>query len=230
MVAVSEGVADDLVELYKVERERITVVPNGFSPEQCSPERRRTLRPEWRERLSLAEDDVALLMVANEWHRKGLGAVLEAMKLSADPRLKLVLVGRQEPTTYQSQMRRLGLRARVSWYGPAEDVALYHAAADLFVLPTLYEPFGTVIVEALASGVPVITSKLAGASIAVVPEKNGLLLERPHDPTELAGVLSRALEPGVLAAWSEASPPSVSGYSWRAVMGRLETLLVDAVC
>lgn len=225
-IAVSEGVAEDLVGLYGVELTRIAVVPNGFSPEQCSPERRRMLRPDWRARLSLAESDVALLMVANEWHRKGLGTVLEAMSLCANPELKLILVGRQEPSSYEGQVRRLGLTGRVAWYGPTDDVALYHAAADLFVLPTTYEAFGTVIVEALASGLPVVTSRLAGAAAAVLHGANGLLLEHPRDAAELASQITSALRPGVLAAWSAAAPSSVTNYSWPAVMRRLEDIVI----
>ena len=68
---------------------------------------------------------------------------------------------------------------RVRWNGPQPDIAPWYAAADLLVLPTRYEPFGNVIVEALACGLPVITTALAGASSAVVPGVNGLLQQDP---------------------------------------------------
>lgn len=227
ILAVSPSVEDDLVDLYGVDRSRISVIPNGFSPDQCSPERRGKLRSARRQQLALADDDIAMLMIANEWHRKGLATTLEAMKLHGDPRLRLILVGRQDPRSYEAQIDRLGLRGRVKWYGPTDDVAVYHAAADLFVMPTTYEAFGTVIVEALASGVPVITSRLAGASSAIVPGKNGLLLDRPKDPAELAALLTQATRPGTLAAWSQTAAASVADFAWPAVMARFERILVD---
>src|SRR6185437_15995357 len=72
MIAVAEGVARDLGRLYGVPREDVDVLPNGFDPEEFSPRRRAALRAEERARLGLAEDDVVLLMVANELQRKGL--------------------------------------------------------------------------------------------------------------------------------------------------------------
>ena len=85
-------------------------MPNGFSPEQCSDERRRALRPEMRERLGVEAGEIALLLIANEWHRKGLGVLLRAMALVGDPRVRLLLVGKQAPTAYDGLILELGLQ------------------------------------------------------------------------------------------------------------------------
>jgi UDP-glucose:(heptosyl)LPS alpha-1,3-glucosyltransferase len=227
VVAVSEGVAEDLEHYYHVPSSLIRVIPNGFSPSQCSAERRRELRPVWRERLGLSDSDIALLLVANEWHRKGLGTVLRAMDRVGDSRLQLLLVGRQEPTQYDGLIERLGLRSRVRWFGVASDVAEYHAAADLFVMPTTYEPFGNVIVEALASGLPVITSALAGAASAVQDGHNGRLLDDPTDDNELANDLASALQADTLDRWSVAAADSVARFQWSLVMDQFEMAIVE---
>ncbi len=70
VVAVSEVVADQLGELYGVERERITIIPNGFDPDQCSPQRRLALRARRRTELGIPEGEIVLLFVANELHRR----------------------------------------------------------------------------------------------------------------------------------------------------------------
>jgi UDP-glucose:(heptosyl)LPS alpha-1,3-glucosyltransferase len=227
VVAVSEAVADDLEHYYQVPSSLIRVIPNGFSPSQCSEERRQKLRPIWRERLGLSSSDVALLLVANEWHRKGLGTILRAMDRVGDPRLQLLLVGRQPPTQYAGMIERLGLRSQVRWFGMASDVAEYHAAADLFVMPTTYEAFGTVIVEALGSGLPVITSALAGAASAIRDGYNGRLLNDPTDDHQLADELSAALREGVLDRWSAVAADSVARFQWPRIMDQFEKILTE---
>jgi len=229
VVAVSEGVANDLEHFYQVPTSLIRVIPNGFSPSQCSAERRQQLRPVWREQLGLGGSDIALLLVANEWHRKGLGTILRAMYRVDEPRLHLLLVGRRSPAPYNGLIKRLGLRSRVRWFGPTSDVAKYHAAADLFVMPTTYEAFGTVIVEALGSGLPVITSALAGAASAVQDGHNGRLLEDPTDDNQLATELISALRDDTLDRWSAAAPESVARFQWPRVMDELEAVLVEHV-
>ena len=92
------------------------------------------------------------------------------------------------------------------------------------VLPTQYEPFGLVIVEALASGVPVITSRLAGASEAVRDGRTGLILEDPYDVEELAGLLATAGRAD-LEAWGREAASSVDPYRRDHVMGEVERII-----
>ncbi|MBW3547428.1 MAG: glycosyltransferase family 4 protein [Actinobacteria bacterium] len=227
VVAVSENVAADLRRLYDVPSERIVVIPNGYAPEQCSPERSAKLRDQSRSEIGLGAGDVAILLVANEWHRKGLRVLLDAVaSISGEP-LHVVLVGRMPPDAHAGQIARLGLTARVHYCGATDDVARYYAAADLFVMPTQYEAFGSVVVEALASGLPVITTARAGAAVAVQPGINGLLQDEPLDAVELAGLLRRALEPGTLYRWRQAAAESVSGYEWSAIVAQMRDVLVE---
>lgn len=227
VVAVSENVATDLRRFYAVPNERIVVVPNGYSREQCSPERSAHLREEMRAKVGLSPTDIAILLVANEWHRKGLRVLLEATALLRDHRVQILLVGRMAPDAYQRQIEDLGLGRRVHYCGPSRDVALFHAAADLFVMPTQYEAFGSVIVEALASGLPVITTSCAGAAIAVKPDINGLLQQDPDDANELAELLHSALDPDTRTRWSRAAAQSVTDYQWPMVMAQMERVIEE---
>jgi UDP-glucose:(heptosyl)LPS alpha-1,3-glucosyltransferase len=228
IVAVSDNVADDVVRLYGVAREGIVVLPNGFDPEQCSPERRSELRPEARRHAGVDDSGPCVVMVANEWHRKGLGVLVDALGRLRDLSPSLALVGRMAPTQYEDRIRAAGLADRVHYLGPMDDVAEAYAVGDLFVLPTQYEAFGTVIVEALACGLPVVTTALAGASMTVQPGVNGLLQQDPNDGDELERLLREAMTGGALSRWSAAARESVAGYEWSTVMGRMESVIVAA--
>ena len=200
----------------------------GFdqSPHRAfAPGRRTQLRASMRAQLGAGEDDIVVLMIANEWHRKGLGVLLEAVAAVGDQRLRVDLVGVRSPADYEPVARRLGLDGRMRWHGPSQDIARFHAAADVFALPTVYEPFGLVIVEAMASGLPVVASRLAGASEAITPGVNGLLLDDPHDVAELAAALARLLDPALRASVGEAAAASVDPYRWDSVFARVDSIV-----
>ncbi len=111
------------------------------------------------------------------------------------------------------------------WHGASSDVGRFHAAADVFALPTTYEPFGLVIIESMASGLPVVTSRLAGAAKAIDNGGNGLLLDDPRDPAELAVALQRLLDPAERERMGAAAAGSVADYEWQQIFSRAETLI-----
>ena len=224
----SQREVDDLQRLYGVARDRLTVVPNGFDPAVFAPRSQPDDRRASRHALSIGQDEIVLLFLANELHRKGFGPLLHAVSLAADLRLRIDVVGKADPSSYGATINALGLQGRVHWHGPTDDAARFYALADVLVLPTQYEPFGLVIVEALATGLPVITTRLAGASDAVEPGRNGLLQEDPYDAAELAGLLREASAPGVRAEWARRAPESVRRFRHDQVFAQLDRLLDSA--
>jgi len=217
VVATSSRTADEVARWYGLDRAAIGIQPNGFDHDEFHPGLRATAGPAQRTAMGATDDDIVLLFVANELHRKGFGVLLEAMAEVGDPRLRLDVVGRVTMGGYTRRLADLGLDGRVRLHGLAADVAPFYAAADLFVLPTQYEPFGNVIVEALACGLPVITTEVAGAAPAVVPGVSGLLQHDALDARELAELLRRALEPGTLASWSQGATAGLAPFDWDVV-------------
>ena len=213
VIAQTEGVKADVMRFYDVPADDIDVLPLGFDPVAFDAARRERRRAEARASFGYGEDDFVVLFVGNELERKGFDTLVAAMRMV--PEARLHVVGRLDPG------EPLGGRGR--WVGASDDVALHHAAADVFVLPTRYEPWGLVIVEALASGLPVVTSRLAGAAEVVREGEAGVLLDDPDDAGAVATGIRWAMGGG--AADASAIAASVGELAWPSVLSRWEAML-----
>jgi UDP-glucose:(heptosyl)LPS alpha-1,3-glucosyltransferase len=216
VIALTDAIKDEILRFYDVPAEDIVVQPQGYDPERFSTARRAELRGPVRAELRLAEGEQVVVFVANELERKGFDTLAAA--LAQLPAVRLLVVGRVD----EGQVRAMA-GDRVIVTGSTDDPARYMAAADAFALPTRYEPWGLVIVEALASGLPVVTTRLAGASRAVEDGRTGRLLASPDDPAELAEALRWALGDGPVAA--EVLEASVDWLRWEHVIGRYAEIL-----
>lgn len=224
LIALTDEVKRDLVDHYGVPGGDVSVLPNGFAPGEFHLEGRRE-REAVRRRFDLPLDARVVVFVANETERKGFGPLVRAMAALDEPDLHLLAVGRLDAAAYRDELRRLGLSDRVRFTGPLGDVASAYAAADCFALPTQYEAWGLVIVEAMACGLPVLTSRLAGAAVAVAEGRTGELLDDPRDMGEIRDKLRRLLDGR--HAGARAIHDAVAGYRWEAVLRRHEAMLAE---
>jgi UDP-glucose:(heptosyl)LPS alpha-1,3-glucosyltransferase len=223
IVALSPHVKADIVRLYSVPEQDIVVIPNGFSPSEFSFDIRLTCRERVRTRLGLQVSDKVVIFVANELERKGFHPLLRAIYELNDPNIHLLAVGRLNSEVYGAEIERLGMSTRVHYTGASGTVSEFYAAADLFVLPTQYEAWGLVIIEAMACGLPVVTSRIAGASVAVKENQTGILLDHPHETDEIIEAMRPFLSGNNVDARSISE--SVSEYAWDKVLQQYETVL-----
>jgi UDP-glucose:(heptosyl)LPS alpha-1,3-glucosyltransferase len=179
-----------------------------------------------RRELGISEEDRVLVFVANEAERKGLEPLLRALAELPQKNIHLLAVGRLPAATWAPVVDRLGLGDRVHFTGPSGAVARYYAAADFFVLPTFYEPWGLVIIEAMACGLPVLTARSAGAAVAVREGQSGELLDDPKSHDEIAAKLKRLLDRQY--ASPEAIAASVQEYAWPRVLRGYEDVLLNS--
>ena len=175
IVAISHLGKSEIERLYATPPERVTVVYNGVDLHRFHPDNREKLGALGREELGLAGEAWAVLFVGSGFERKGLGPLLEGLALMQDSRARLVVAGKGSTERYQSLSARLGISDRVVWVGPRADVERLYALADAVALPARYEPFGNVHLEALASGVPVLSSAAAGGGELIREGENGVV-------------------------------------------------------
>lgn len=173
---------------YGVRSERLHVIHNGVDLERFNAKKSRARRDEIRSQWNIPSAASLLLFVANDWQRKGLITVLQAMgemkRVNNPPHL--LVAGKGKPSKYQTCIRDCSLQNRVHFAGRASNIEACYGAADLFVFPTLYDPFANVCLEAMACGLPVITTRENGFSELIEPGRNGFILKDCADFRQLA--------------------------------------------
>ena len=179
VIANSLMVKEEIIRFYRYPAERIHVVYNGLPQRKIDPE----LRAQTRKRLGLTPHDYVLLFSGSGWSRKGLGFAIEGIRRANLSRPMMLVTGRGEPRRYPTSNR-------VQFLGPMRDMDPYLSAADVFILPTVYDPFSNACLEALAAGLPVITTSANGFSEILQPGIDGEVLDDPAD----AEAIARAIE------------------------------------
>lgn len=188
MVALSQGVAEDFVRLHGVPPGRIRVVYNGVDTDRFSPAGRHQHRPAVRRELGIDQHTVLALIVAHNFRLKGVHTLLRAMRRlkAAGRAMHLAVVGGKRLGGWRRMARRLGVETMVRFLGPKDETIPYYAAADFYVHPTFYDTCSLVVLEAAASGLPIITTRLNGVAELFRDGLEGLLLSDPSDACELA--------------------------------------------
>ncbi len=211
-VALSETNKQELIRLYQVPKEKITVIPNGVDRQRFRP------RPEAKEKLNL-KGKVAIF-AGHEFERKGLRLVLEALRQTGG--WTLLVAGRDDPSALKREFADLGERVR--FVGNRSDLELYYAASDLFVMPAAHDISPLVGPEALASGVPLLMTRIGGVLSYLHEDHNGFFIEA--DPSDIAARLSQLRDqPELLARLKAAARPSVSHLDWSLIAQRYLELL-----
>jgi UDP-glucose:(heptosyl)LPS alpha-1,3-glucosyltransferase len=144
------------------------------------------------------------LIIANDFERKGLAQALRALAQIGPTRLNLDVVGKEDPGRYDAMAKDLGVADAVVFWGAANDPRPRYAAADFLVLPTRHDPCSLVVLEALAMGLPVITTRFNGAAEAMTDGVHGFVLNDPEDVDALAGAMRKMLDPAARQRMSEA--------------------------
>ncbi len=196
VVALSRRVAADLQHWHHVSPERIRLVYNGVDTARFSPENRERWRESLRRELGVSQRTVLFLIVAHNYRLKGVPQLIAATaRLAAMGRpVQLVVVGGKHVAAGRALAVRHRAASAVTFTGPVADTAPYYAAADVYVQPTFYDPCSLVVLEALASGLPVVTSQFNGASELLTEGVDGCILANPADVDELTTRLHAMLD------------------------------------
>jgi UDP-glucose:(heptosyl)LPS alpha-1,3-glucosyltransferase len=204
VIAVSKMCAGHYQRYHDVPDERIRLVYHGADNERFSPTHRNRWREEVRERLHVCDDEVLLLFVGHDYQRKGLStAVRAARRLAAEGApVRLLVVGGKGRMRAMSNSAQDGL---VIHAGAADDPVPYYAAADIFVLPTFYDPCSLSVSEAAASGLPSVTTRFNGAAELLTEAVDGSIISDPADDLELTAALRPLMDAGVRQRMGDAA-------------------------
>jgi len=215
-LALSQRVAADLRQHHQVPPEQLRIVYNGVDLERFHPDRRQGEREPLRAQLRLGARDLLALIVAHNFRLKGVAPLIRAVarvrRLGLP--LSLAVIGGGKPAAYQRLAQSLNIGAQAHFIGSVSDVAPWYAAADLYVQPTYYDPCSLVALEALASGLPVITTIFNGAGELIPEGEAGYVLPEPDDDLALAETISRMCVPATLERMSLAARKTAMGHSF----------------
>ena len=210
IIAVSKRVKDETVRHYRVPAEKIDVVWNGVDAEEFKPDP--AARAAVRSELGLKDDAYVLLFLGSGFKRKGLDFAIGAV--DRVPSSTLLVVGKGECPAHP-RVRHLGTR---------RDAPKLYAAADAFILPTLYDPFPNVTLEAMSAGIPIIVSRMAGASEII--DGDSIVVEEPWNPDEMTAAVKKLEDPAVRRPMGEAARRKALQHPMERVVD--ETLAVYA--
>ncbi|WP_440027656.1 glycosyltransferase family 4 protein [Chromobacterium amazonense] len=163
VICNSELVRDDVTRRFGVPPEHCVVIYNGVDSVFFNPVDAQARRGELREQYGIEQDAPLLVYVGSGFERKGVAQAMRAIAPHPDAQL-MVVGGDKKLPRYQQLAESMGVANRVHFTGPQRDVRSFYGMADGFILPTLYEPFGSVVVEAMACGLPVLTTTRCGGA------------------------------------------------------------------
>ena len=216
VIAISDMLRRELAALYG-RTERVEVVRHGIDLDRFARERRASEGREIRRRLGFAASDRVALFVGDL--RKGAAAALGALRRL--PGTRLLLVSRSDPAPWRDRATGLGVFERTTFHPPVASIEPFYAAADLFLYPTPYDAFGLVVVEAMASELPVVTTRRAGASEVLRHGETGFLVDEPDDEEGLAAHAGRLVaDPALARRVGAAARSSLAGQTWDSVAAR----------
>ena len=222
LAAISRKTARDL-ERLRGGKDPVPVVYYGIDAQRFDPTRRNALRRAAREQLGVPPEAFAILLVGNDWKKKGLDCLLRAIGILNRPEIHLLICGADDRAPYERQFASLD--GRVHFLPIRNDVEFYYSAADVLAAPSLEDAFSLPPLEAMGSGLPVIVSSKAGVSEVVTHGKDGLVLANPTDAEELARMLLLLLNDEALRKrMAERGVQTARKFTWDANAAQMKEI------
>jgi UDP-glucose:(heptosyl)LPS alpha-1,3-glucosyltransferase len=221
VICNSTMVRDEIRARFGVAGDKLHVIYNGVDLEAFHPRLREAHRAPARAELGIPADAMTWVFVGSGFERKGVSRLLRAFRDGADPRAHLVIVGGDRREA-RARAEARDLAPRVHFLGARDDVRPWYGAADAFVLPTLYDPFPNAALEAMACGLPVVTTRQCGAAELLRQGENGMVCDA-LDAAALARFMG-ALDPARARAMGARARAAAEAFGLDAMAQRLLAL------
>ncbi len=226
------GVSQRTARYLQLECQRhdVAVIYNAVDTETFSPQARAERRIAALEKFGFRDGDLVLLLIGNDWKSKGLDCLLEAMAMATDLPLRLLLVGQDDRSSYLSRIKQFAIEGQVVFSEPSADVLSFYAAADVYAGPSLDDAFGLPVIEAMACGLPAITSAQSGVSELITDFTDGFVLKESFDCSMLAQLLRLLYEqPALRARIGEKAAQTAKQHTWDRNASHIKTFLEAAL-
>src|SRR5436189_1349421 len=210
VIVASQMVKNEIIDLYGYPADRIDIVHNGVPLDKFRFDSE--LREKSREDLKLKPDQIAMLFAGSGWERKGLVFAIQAMALCKNKKMRLLVAGRGNTASYKTKRLRFWREEPVQFLGEVADLVRVYAAADIFILPTIYDPFSNACLEALACGLPVITTGSNGFSEIIEDAVHGSIVNHAGNLVGLRDAIRFWSDPSGRAAARSANIERASQF------------------
>ncbi len=216
IIAISQMIREDMSSYYGINEEDMILIYNGVDTTKYNPVSRDLLRDAGRKRLGFNDNDIVFLFVSYTLKKKGIEPLLEAaaqLKKRNVNNFKIIVVGGRPYPFLMRLIAYEGLDDAVVFTGPTKFPEEYYAACDVLVIPTYYDACSLVVIEAMAYGLPAITTVFCGASGIITNSKDGYVLSHPPVPEELAKAMKALLSKEKLKKMSAEASLTAQQYA-----------------
>ena len=221
IIANSRLAKTQVMEFYGISEDKIEVIYNGIDPALFNPSVKEKCHTFLRDTLGIRREETVILFVAMDLERKGLSFLLKALSQVREKKFKLLVVGKPDSGRYQKLAEKLMLTDKIKFAGYYPQVEDIYGLGEILVLPTLYDPFSNCCLEALACGIPVITTRQNGAAELIRDGSNGYVVDKASNVKLLAEKISFLLSRENREKMGEQASCSVEGLTMEANAGRV---------
>ncbi|MGB0373169.1 MAG: glycosyltransferase family 4 protein [Opitutales bacterium] len=225
LITNSAMVKEDIKKRYGLSGDKLRVIRNGIDLERFKPETAAETRSEIRNQYGFDEVDFVCLFTAGGGGRKGLQELLKAFTRIRKTKIKLLVVGRTNEAKLNQTLREFGLEERVIYAGFQPKIEQYYGAADCFVFPSKYDAAANVVCEALACGLPVISTATNGSSELIEAGRNGYVIEHANDYEALIQNIESLEKCEDFSKMREAALETGRGYSMERHIQNIEATM-----
>jgi len=196
ILMISEQQKPFFIHHYQTQENRFALLPPGISRDRQRPDNANTIRKEFRHEFKLEDDETLLLLIGSGFKTKGLDRALLGLQnyIAENKKARFFVIGQDNPKQFQAEIKQLGLHNNVTIFSGRDDIPRFLLGADLLIHPAYHENTGTVLLEALVSGLPVITTDVCGYAHYIKEADAGVVISSPFQQKDFNRQLELAMK------------------------------------